>query len=67
MRLDRLQRKGGGDRDIGGVAAALQASHADGGGDPMGRGDDAERAFDLGTGGEGIGIDIGCHFFVALA
>ena len=61
MRLDHLQRERGGDRGIEGVAALLQDSHAHGGGDPMGRRDDAESALDLGPGGEGIWVDIGCH------
>ena len=58
MRLDDLQREGGGDTGVKRVAAFLQDSHADGGGDPMGRGDDPERAFDFRPGGERIGIDV---------
>ena len=58
MRLDHLQREGGGDRGVEGIAALLQGRHADRGGDPMGRGDDAERAVDLGPRGERIGIDV---------
>ena len=58
MRLDHLQREGGGDRGVEGVAALLQRRHADRGGDPMGRGDDAERALDLGPRGERIRIDV---------
>ncbi len=58
MRLHHLQREGGGDRRVEGVAALLQGRHADRGGDPMGRGDDAERAFDLRPGGEWVGIDV---------
>ena len=48
----------GGDGGVEGVAASLQDRHADGGGDPMGRGDHAERAVDLGPGGKGILIDV---------
>ena len=58
MRLDHLQREGGGDGGIEGVAAFLQRRHADGGRDPVGRGDHAERALDLGPGGERIRIDV---------
>ena len=58
MRLDHLQREGGGDAGVEGVAAALQHRHADRGGDPVGRGDDAEGAVDLGPRGERIGIDV---------
>ena len=61
VRLDHLQREGGGDRGVEGVAAALQRAHADGGGDPVRRGDDAEGAVDLGPRGEGVGIDVACH------
>ncbi len=57
VRLDHLQRERGRAGRIEGVAAALQDAHADGGRDPMGRGDDAEGAFDLGARGERIGID----------
>ena len=39
-------------RRVEGVAALFQHAHADGGGDPMGRGDDAECAEDFGPGGE---------------
>src|SRR5262249_39020652 len=60
MRLDHLQRKGGGDRGGGGVAAALEGAHADRRGDPMRGGDHAGRAGELGTGGERGGID-GVH------
>jgi hypothetical protein len=59
MRLDHLQRKGGGHRGIEGIAALLQNPHADRSGDPMGRGDDAKSAFDLGTRGESVWVDIG--------
>ena len=58
MRLDHLQREGGGDRGVEGVAALFQRRHADGGGDPVRRGDDAEGAFDFGARGERIGIDL---------
>ena len=58
MRLDHLQREGGGDRGVEGVAAFFERRHADRGGDPMGRGDDAERAVDLGPCGERIRIDV---------
>ena len=57
MRLDDLKRESGGDGGVEGVAAAFENAHADGGGDPVRRGDDAERADDLGPRGEGIGID----------
>ena len=57
MRLDHLQRERGRAGRIERVAAALQDAHADRGRDPVGRGDDPERAFDLGAGGERIGID----------
>ena len=59
MRLDDLQREGGGDAGIEGVAASFQNAHADRGRDPVRRGDHAEGAFDLGPGGERIGIDLG--------
>ena len=52
MRLDDLQREAGGGRRIERVAALFEHAHADGGGEPMGRGDDPERAADLGTGGK---------------
>ena len=61
VRLDHLQREGGGAGGVERVAALLQRRHADGGGDPVRRGDDAERALDLGPRGEGIGIDVACH------
>ena len=57
MRLDHLQREGGGDAGVEGVAALFQNSHADRGGDPVGRGHDAEGALDFRPGGERIGID----------
>ncbi len=59
MRLDHLQRERGRDRGVEGVAAAFQNAHADRRRDPVGRGHDAERAFDLRPRGEGIGIDVG--------
>ena len=58
MRLDHLQREGGGAGGVERVAALLQDRHADRRGDPVGRRDDAEGAFDLGTGGERILIDV---------
>ena len=58
MRLDHLQRESGGDRGVEGIAAFLQRRHADGGGDPVGGGDDAKGAFDLGPRGERIWIDV---------
>jgi len=57
MRLDHLQGEGGGHGGIESVAATLQYSHADAGGDPVRRGDDAEGADDLRPRGEGIGVD----------
>jgi hypothetical protein len=61
VRLQHLQREGGGDRGVEGVAAALQGSHPDAGRDPVRRGDDAERALDLRAGRERVGIDVACH------
>ena len=58
MRLHHLQREGGGDAGVEGVAAFFQHAHADRGGDPVGRGHDAEGAFDFRPGGERIGIDV---------
>ena len=57
VRLDHLQRERGRAGGVEGVAAALQDAHADRGRDPVGRGDDAEGALDLGAGGERIRID----------
>ena len=57
MRLDHLQREGGRDAGVEGVAAALQHRHADRGRDPVRRGDDAEGAVDFRTGGEAARID----------
>ena len=51
-RLDHLQCEAGGRCRIERVAALFEHAHADGGSDPMGRGDDAEGAADLGTGGK---------------
>ena len=56
--LDHLQGEGCRARRIEGIAALLEARHGDGGGDPMGRGDDAEGALDLGPGGEHHGMRI---------
>ncbi len=52
MRLDHLQHESRRHRRVKGVAALFQHAHADGGGDPMGRGDDAECAEDFRPGGE---------------
>ena len=51
-----LQREGGGGCRVERVAAALQDGHADGGGQPVRAGDHAERAGDLGAGGEHGGL-----------
>ena len=61
MGLGHLQREGGSDRGVEGVAAALQRRHANRGGNPVCAGDDAERALDLR--GEGSGL----MFFIASA
>jgi hypothetical protein len=53
MRFDHLQRKTGGRRRVECIAALFQDAHADGGSDPVGRGDDPKGAADLGPGGEG--------------
>ena len=53
VRLDHLQHEAGGGRRVECVAALFQNAHADGRGDPVGRGDDAERAPDFRSGGEG--------------
>ena len=58
VRLDHLQRESGCNRGIEGITALFQRRHTDRGGDPVGGGDDAERAFDLGPRGKGIGIDV---------
>src|SRR5262249_36999740 len=58
MRLDHLQREGGRDRGVEGVAALFQHRHTDGGADPVGRGDHPQRALDLPPRGERIGIDV---------
>ena len=57
MRLDHLQGERRGHGGVEGVAALLQGRHADRGGDPVRRGDDAEGALDLRTGGERVRID----------
>jgi hypothetical protein len=62
VRLDDLQRERGRDGCVECIAAPFQYAHAHRRCDPMGRGHDAERAFDLGAGGESAGIDIG-HIF----
>ncbi len=59
MRLDDLQCECGRDAGIEGVAAFLEDAHRNGRRDPVGRGDDAERAVDLGARGEGAGVDVG--------
>ena len=59
MRLDHLERERRGDGRVERVAAAFKDAHAHGSRYPMGRSHDAERALDLRTRGEGIGIDIG--------
>lgn len=61
MWLDHLEREGGGDARVEGVAALFEDGHADGGRDPVCGGDDAERTLDLGTRREGIGIDVAGH------
>ena len=53
MRLDHLQGKSGGGSGVKGVAAFFEHAHADRRGQPMGRGDGAEGAADLGPGGKG--------------
>src|SRR5579875_2066277 len=50
--LDHLEREGGGDRGVEGVAALLEDPHGDARRDPVGGGDDAEGALDLGPQGE---------------
>jgi len=61
MRLDHLQREGGGNPGVKGVAALFQRGHPDGGGDPVGGGHDPESALDFGTGRERVGIDVAGH------
>jgi hypothetical protein len=51
-RLDHLQCEAGGGRRVERVAAFFEHAHADGRSQPMGRGDDAEGAADLGSGGK---------------
>ena len=58
MGLDHLQREGGGDRGVEGIAALFQHRHADRRRDPVGRRDHAEGALDLGPRGEGVWIDV---------
>ena len=58
VRLDHLQRERRGNGRVEGITAPFQDRHADGRRDPMGRRHDAERAFDFGPGGKGIGVDI---------
>ena len=52
VRLDDLQDQPGSDRRVERVAALLQHSHPGGRGEPVGRGDHAERASQLRPGGE---------------
>ncbi len=52
MRLDHLQDKAHGGGCIKRSAALFQDRHADGRGDPVGRGGDAKGAADFGPGGE---------------
>src|SRR5438552_198407 len=56
VRLDHLQRESGCNRGIEGITALFQRRHTDRGGDPVGGGDDAERAFDLGPRGKRIWV-----------
>ena len=49
VRLDDLQREAGRDRRVERVAAALEHRHPGRGGEPVRRGDHAERAAQLGT------------------
>ncbi len=56
VRLHYLQREGRGDAGVEGVAAPFQDAHADRRADPVRRGDDAERAVDLGPRREGTGV-----------
>ena len=58
MRFHDLQRERRGNPGVERIAAPLQDTHSDRGGDPVGGGHDPERAFDLRPGGEGIGIDV---------
>ena len=52
MRLDHLQHEACGHGGVERIAAPLEDAHADGRGDPVGRGDSAEGAANLGAGGE---------------
>ncbi len=58
MRLDHLQRECGRDTGIESVAALFQRGHPDRGRDPVGRGHDAESAFDFRPCRERVGIDV---------
>ena len=58
MRLDHLQREGGGDAGVERIATLFQHGHPDRGGDPVRRGNDPERSFDFRPCGERIGIDV---------
>ena len=58
VRLDHLQREGGGDGGIEGIAAFLERRHPDRGRNPVGRRHHAESALDLGPGGERVRIDV---------
>ncbi len=57
MRLDHLQGESGRDRGVKGVAAFLQDRHPHCRGNPVRRGDDAERAFDFRAGSERVGVN----------
>jgi hypothetical protein len=57
MRFDDLKRKRGRHRGIEGIPAPLQNAHSDRAGDPVGRGDNPERAVDLRAGCEAVGVD----------
>ncbi|MHC2699167.1 hypothetical protein ACVMHZ_002300 [Bradyrhizobium liaoningense] len=61
MRLDHLEREGGGNAGIESIPALFQDGHADGRRNPVRGGDDPERAFDLRPRRERIGIDIAAH------
>jgi hypothetical protein len=58
MGLDHLEREGGGNRGVEGVAAFFQGGHAYGGGDPVRGRDHAEGTVDLGACREWIGVDV---------
>ena len=59
VRLHHVQDKSHSGGGVEGVAADLQQPHADGGGDPVGRGGDAEGPLYLGPGRE-------CHVFLPM-